>query len=80
MFGPFLISQILSRGILLYLFNGIKIKVCVCFFFCLVSQRSRISVDVPPTGFANLRVINAGVCKINAFGIGLNTEVPLMQV
>lgn len=48
-------------------------------FIQIAIQRSRVAADVPPTGFANLRVINAGVCKINAFGVGLNAEVPLMQ-
>ena len=49
-------------------------------FTCLISQRSRVAVDEPLAGFANLRVINAGVCPISAFGVGLNTEVPLMEV
>lgn len=57
-----------------------EVKLSGLFFVCLVLQRSRVAADVPPTGFANLRVINAGVCKINAFGVGLNAEVPLMQV
>lgn len=29
----------------------------------------------PPSTFANLRVINAGVCPIQAFGVGLDTEI-----
>ena len=49
-------------------------------FTFLPLQRSRIAVDEAPAGFANLRVINAGVCPIKAFGVGLNTEVPLMEV
>ena len=57
-----------------------EVKLSGLFFVCLVLQRSRVAADVPPTGFTNLRVINAGVCKINAFGVGLNAEVPLMQV
>ena len=47
---------------------------------CLISQKSRIAVNEPAAGFANLRVINAGVCPINAFGVGLNTEVPVTEV
>ena len=37
-------------------------------------------MNEPDAGFANLRVINAGVCPINAFGVGLNTEVPATEV
>lgn len=48
-------------------------------FIQIAIQRGRVAADIPPAGFANLRVINAGVCKISAFGVGLNAEVPLMQ-
>ena len=37
-------------------------------------------MNEPAAGFANLRIINAGVCPINAFGVGLNTEVPATEV
>ena len=37
-------------------------------------------MNEPAAGFANLRIINAGVCPINAFGVGLNTEVPASEV
>ena len=53
---------------------------CNCLCTCLISQKSRIAVNEPAAGFANLRLINAGVCSINAFGIGLNTEVPAAEV
>ena len=50
------------------------------FLLGVVSQRSRIAVDEPPNAFANLRIINAANCPINVFGIGLNAEVPVMEV
>ncbi|PFX14963.1 Solute carrier family 15 member 2 [Stylophora pistillata] len=48
-------------------------------FIQIAIQRGRVAADIPPAGFANLRVINAGVCEISAFGVGLNADVPLMQ-
>ena len=39
-----------------------------------------MAVNEAPSSFANLRIINAGVCPINAFGLGLNAEIPAMQV
>lgn len=44
-------------------------------FIQIAIQRSRIAVVEPPSTFANLRVINAGVCPIQAFGVGLDTEI-----
>lgn len=48
-------------------------------FIQIAIQKSRIAVNEPAAGFANLRIINAGVCPINAFGLGLNTEVPATE-
>lgn len=48
-------------------------------FIQIAIQKSRVVVVEPPTSFANLRVINAGVCPIQVFGIGLNTEVAVMK-
>ena len=47
---------------------------------CVLLQNSRVAVNEAPSSFANLRIINAGVCPINAFGLGLNAEIPPMQV
>ena len=47
---------------------------------CSFSQNSRVAVNEPPSSFANLRIINAGVCPISAFGLGLKAEIPAMQV
>lgn len=48
-------------------------------FIQIAIQKSRIAVNEPAAGFANLRIINAGVCPISAFGVGLNTEVPVTE-
>ena len=44
-------------------------------------QRSHIAVEEPPNNFANLRIINAGVCPLSVSGAGLNpTDLQLMEV
>lgn len=48
-------------------------------FVQIAIQNSRVAVNEAPSSFANLRIINAGVCPINAFGLGLNAEIPAMQ-
>ena len=59
-----------------YSINDSKIsKTCSRLIHC-----DSIAVNELAACFANLRVINAGVCPINAFGVGLNTEMPVTEV
>lgn len=48
-------------------------------FIQIAIQRGRVAVEEPPNAFANLRIINAGACPINVFGIGLNTELAVTE-